>query len=65
MRAYQVSSPHFTCLVEVDANGRICNAAPYLRRQWQGQAFAVFQFEMRKRYWDTFRVYPLSSIKER
>ena len=35
--AYLVSTPIYTCLVHVDTQGRITDAAPYLRRRWQGK----------------------------
>jgi hypothetical protein len=45
MTAYYVSTPHFTCLVETDKQGRIVQAAPYLRR-WRGMSWRGLLWEL-------------------
>jgi hypothetical protein len=59
MTTYQVSTPRFTCLVEVDEAGLIIHTAPYLRRTWQGKAWATLTAQMQRQYGAEVRIHQL------
>jgi len=59
--AYYLSTPHFTCLVEVDpASGLIVRTAPYLRR-WASRVghWDRFADALTRQYQTTLRIVTL------
>ena len=62
--AYYVSTPHFTCLVEVDPrSGLITHTAPYLRR-WarRVERWQRFADDLARQYRDTLRIVKLACV---
>lgn len=56
MRTYYVSTPRFTVLVEVRQDGTITHTAPYLRRTWQGKAWATLTAQLERQYGAALRI---------
>ena len=59
MTAYYVSTPHWTCLVEVNAAGIMVRTAPYLVRWVQGLRWHPFRRAMQQMHGKNLRVAPL------